>query len=290
MLFIMKKETKHHLGCQSMKKKQIQLMVLFMLSMILLASFQTLSFAQIPSKSTSSNFFDNAFWQNVAVAVLSAVLAFLGGYALSGISRRSGSGRRLSYSSNIETGLINVEKNIKEKVTVLYENQPIANLCNIRFDIENTGNSVIKSQEIRFEFTPDTRILEFYFDPQPQPEMQVEKLTDSGLRDFERKCRIGHIEKGQEIGIRFIVTNDSEVKLTPYPYNEDGNVEFNSRATTKELGQREQVARFLSLLIMYFVIPPVFSLFSLSPFNETIAGLLTLPRIPLRFIRGFLVH
>ncbi|MDJ0657952.1 MAG: hypothetical protein QNJ42_00515 [Crocosphaera sp.] len=273
-----------------MKKKQIQLMVLFMLSMILLASFQTLSFAQIPSKSTSSNFFDNAFWQNVAVAVLSAVLAFLGGYALSGISRRSGSGRRLSYSSNIETGLINVEKNIKEKVTVLYENQPIANLCNIRFDIENTGNSVIKSQEIRFEFTPDTRILEFYFDPQPQPEMQVEKLTDSGLRDFERKCRIGHIEKGQEIGIRFIVTNDSEVKLTPYPYNEDGNVEFNSRATTKELGQREQVARFLSLLIMYFVIPPVFSLFSLSPFNETIAGLLTLPRIPLRFIRGFLVH
>lgn len=258
-----------------MRKQHTQFVILFLLSVLLLLAFHSPSPAQTSTSPSSVNspFFDNAFWQSVAVSILSAVLAFLGGYALSGISRRSGSGKRLSYSSNVETGLINVEKNIKEKVTVLYENNPVANLSNIQFDIENTGNSVVKSQEVRFEFDPGTRILEFYFDPQPQPEMRVEKLFDQTLRDFERKCRIGHIERGQAIRIHFIVTSESEVNLKPHPYNEEGDVDFNSRATVKELGEREQVARFLSLLIMYFVIPPVFSLFSLSPFSGTIAGL-----------------
>jgi hypothetical protein len=42
--------------------------------------------------------------------------------------------------------------------------------------------------------------------------------------------------------------------------------------------EREQVARFLSLLIMYFVIPPIFSIFSfpLSIFSDSIAGLVRL--------------
>jgi len=261
-----------------MRKKQAQFIVVFLFSMIFFASASSITFAQTisPQNSPISAFLDKTFLQNVAVTVLSAVLAFLGGYALANISKKSGSGKRLSYSLGIETGLVNIEKNIKQKVKVLYENKEIINLSNIRFDIENAGNSVIKSQEIRFEFSPESRILDFYFDPQPLPEMKVEQVRDPGLRDFERKCKIGHIEKGQKLGMRFIVTSDSEVKLTPHPYNESGDVEFLSRSTTKTLSQREQVAKFLTLLIMYFVIPPVFSLFSLSPFSESIAGVVRL--------------
>jgi len=252
--------------------------VVFLFSIIFFASASSITFAQtIPSQnSTVNTFFDKTFSQNVAVTVLSAVLAFLGGYALAGISTKSGSGKRLSYSLDIETGLVNIEKNIKQRVKILYENKEVINLSNLRFDIENTGNSVVKSQEIRFEFSSEARILDFYFDPQPLPEMKVEQISDPGLREFERKCRIGHIEKGQKLGMRFIVTSDSEIKLIPHPYNENGDVEFLSRSTTKTLSEREQVANFLTLLIMYFVIPPVFSLFSLSPFSESIAGVVRL--------------
>lgn len=142
----------------------------------------------------------------------------------------------------------------------------------MKLEVENTGNSVVKSEEIRFEFSQGSRIIDFYFDPQPHPEMKVEKLDDSGLKDCEKKCRIGHIERNQALGVRFIFSSDSEIKLIPHPYNENGDVEFSSRSATKILNERDQVAKFLSLLIMYFVIPPVFSLFDPSPLVENMAG------------------
>lgn len=255
-----------------MNKKRVQFMVIFLIAMILFALVSPLTSAQAPSPpSEANNIFDKTFLQNVAVAVLSAVLAFLGGYALAGISKKSGSGKRLSYSLNIESGLVNIEKNIRDKVKVLYENEEIVNLSNVKVDIENTGNSVVKSEEIRFEFAPGSKIIEFYFDPQPQPEMKVEKLSDSGLKDYEKKCRIGHIEKNQALGVRFIVSSDSEIKLIPHPHNDNGDVEFSSRSATKIINEREQVAKFLSWLIMYFVIPPVFSIFPFA-FADSMAG------------------
>jgi hypothetical protein len=256
-----------------MRKKQIKFTILFLFSTIIFCSVSQITFAQSSSSlTTSANpFLDKPFLQNVAIAVLSAVLAFLSGYALASISKRSGSGKRLSYNLNIETGLVNVEKNVKQRVKVLYEGKEIGNLSNIKIDIQNTGNSIIKAEEIRFEFLRGTQILDFYFEPQPEPEMKVEKITDLSIREFERKCRIGHIEREQELGVQFVVTSDSEINLKLHSYNENGDVEFQSKTTTKALSEREQVAQFLSLIVMYFIIPPVFSFI-----NEGIAGLVRL--------------
>lgn len=106
--------------------------------------------------------------------------------------------------------------------------------------------------------------------------MKVEKITDSSIREFERKCRIGHIEREQKLGVRFVVTSDSEIDLKLHSYNENGDVKFESKTMTKTLSEREQVAKFLSLIVMYFIIPPVFSLFSVSILSESIAGLVRL--------------
>jgi hypothetical protein len=262
-----------------MRNKKFQLFLLFLISIFIVFAFPLNSFPQVSQPVNSQNlpFLDKVFLQNLAIAVLSALLSFFGGYALSSIGRRRESKRQLSYSSMIETGLVNIEKEIKKKVEVLYDNRPVANLSNICFLVENTGNSVLKGQEIRFEFFPDSaKILDFYFDPKPLPEMKVEELTDARLKNSERKCRIGHLERGQSVGIRFLVTSESEIKLVPHPFNEDGDVDFISRTVNKALSQRDQIARFLSLLIMYFVVPPIFLLFPLSPFAEAIAGLVRL--------------
>jgi preprotein translocase subunit SecF len=260
-----------------------------LLSAIFFVTASSVSYAQIPNSSgnESNIFLDKSFLQNVAVAFLSAVLAFLSGYALAGIGKKARSGKKLAYSINIESGLVNVEKNIKDKVKVIYETEEIVNLSNVKFELLNSGDSVIKSQEIRFEFPETTRILDFYFDPQPQPEMKVEKIYDSGIKEFEKKCRIGHIEKDQQLGIHFIVTGESEITLIPHPFNENGDVEFISRSTAKALSEKEQISRFLSLLIMYFLIPPIFSAF--FSLGELMAGVarLTILLSLFRFIVPF---
>lgn len=252
-----------------MRQKKVQFIALFLFSVIIFFSTSQLTFAQAsdPLTSPAKPFVDIPFLQNITLAILAGIIAFASGYVLAGISKKSSS-KRLSYNLDIETGLVNVEKTVKEKVKVLYEDKEIANLSNINIDIENTGSSIVKSQEIRFEFLQGTKILNFYFDPQPQPEMKVEEINDPNLKEFERKCRIGHIEKEGKLGVRFVVTSNSEVKPTLHPYNENGDVELVSRVATKILSQREQVVKFISLLIMYFVIPPAFLI--VSPIREPI--------------------
>lgn len=106
-----------------MRKKQIQFTILFLFSAIIFCSLSQITFAQTGSSSITpaNGFLDKVFLQNVATVVLSAVLAFLSGYALANISKRTGSGKKLSYNLNIETGLVNVEKNVKQRVKILYE-------------------------------------------------------------------------------------------------------------------------------------------------------------------------
>ena len=247
-----------------MRKNQVKFIVILLLTMSMFILFSPITYASVPkaSNNLSNIFTDKLFLQNVAVAIISAILAFLSGYVLANISKKSSTSKKLSYSLDIESKLVDVKNNIQDRVTILYEGEKITNLYNVQFDIENTGNSVVKSQEIRFEFTEGVRILDFDFDPMPQPEMQVEKITNSDLKPFERKCRIGHMEKEQTLGIRFILTSNSNVNLTPHAYNPDGDVDFVSRSTTKTLNEAEKITRFISLFILYLVIPPVFIVFS----------------------------
>lgn len=171
----------------------------------------------------------------------------------------------------IENGLVKIEKNIREKVKVLYNSEEIENLYNISFNLENTGTTVIKAQEIRFEFPQEARILDFSFEPEPEQEMKAEKI-ESGLRSFEKKCKIGQIERGQSLGIRFTATSKSEIQeVKLHPYNESGDIEFTSRLVTKALSNRDQIARFLSLYIFYLVVPPIFYLLPFG-LGEMMAG------------------
>lgn len=110
------------------------------------------------------------------------------------------------------------------------------------------------------------------------------KITDpNGFRSlqagFEHHFRTEwdlQEEHGFAPFVRFVVASDSDVQLKLHPYNEHGDVKFVSRSATKTLSERDQVARFLSLLIMYLVISPIFSIFSLSPFSEIVAGVVKL--------------
>jgi hypothetical protein len=284
-----------------MSKKRIQFLVISAVAVILTISpqvFAQTSSSAIPAQpSDAASFFNTTFWQNVAVAVLSAVLAFLSGYALAGASKKKGSGKKLSYSLSITNGVVQVDKEVKERVKILYNDELIDNLYNVDFELENTGDTVVKSQEIRFEFPEDTRILDFSFEPEPEPEMCATKIVaGAGLKQHERKCRIGQIERGQKLGVQFAVTNKSDVQeVKIHPFNEIGDVDFSPREIAKQLSDKEQITKFLIYSIFYLLIPPIFdsilfgytmagvarliilfNLFKLiAPFSEAIADVIT---------------
>jgi len=257
-------------------KFQARALIIFSLSVALVSSSQ--AFAQITASPTSTpdtnSFFNTAFWQNVVVAIISAILAFVTGYTLAGVSRKQSSGKKLSYSLLIENGLVEIDKDIRKKVKVFYSSEEIENLYSIKFDLENTGNAVIKSQEIRFEFPSKARILDFFFEPEPEQEMKVEKI-ESGLRTFERKFKIGQIERGQKLTVRFTATSTEEIReVNLHPYNEGGDIEFISRAVSKAINDKDQMVTFLFFYILYFLLPPIFD--SLPMVNSTIASIIAL--------------
>lgn len=285
---------------KNMREKRRYLFITSVVASILILSPQV--FAQLSSSASSpdtESFFNTTFWQNAAVAVLSAVLAFLSGYALAGVGKKKGSGKQLSYNLSIANSVVQVEKEVKERVKILYNGELIDNLYNIEFELENTGNTVVKSQEIRFEFPEGTRILDFSFKPEPEPEMGATKIeSGAGLKVHERKCRIGQIERGQGVRFQFAATNESDIQeVKIHPYNEIGDVEFSAREIAKQMSDKEQITRFLVYLIFYLLIPPVFDLLPflydeimagvfrlfilfnlfklIAPFSETIATIIT---------------
>ena len=73
------------------------------------------------------------------------------------MSKKQRSGKRLSYNLSIENGLVKIEESIRKRIEVFYNSEEIENLYNVNFYLENTGNTVIKSQEIRFEFPENAR-------------------------------------------------------------------------------------------------------------------------------------
>jgi len=191
------------------------------------------SYAQnSPPQLSNKIFVDKTFVQNITVTVLSALLSFFSGYFLSRLQSNQTITKRISYSRDIEKGIVNIAKNIQNKVKVLYENQEIQNLYSVKFNLENTGSTVIKLQEIRFEFSGKTRILDFRFNAESSPEMQISEVQEANLRNFERKIRIGHMEKEQSLEIEFTVTCQDELEITPHPYNPEGNVQFISRSAS----------------------------------------------------------
>ena len=164
-----------------------------------------------------------------------------------------------------------VEVDIKgENVKVLYSDQLIENLYYVACDVENTGNKVVKDEYIRFEFPKGTDIVDSFFEPTPERETNVEELQDPDLELHEKRYRIGHLECKQQVGYRFILTGSTRVDLKLHPFNEAGDVEFVRRSIRKISEEMDDITRFLTLFLFFFIIPPIFE--AIPGFGYTAAG------------------
>ncbi|MEH2462351.1 hypothetical protein [Nostoc sp.] len=155
------------------------------------------------------------------------------------------------------------------------------------FDIENTGNSQIKNQEIRFEFTEGSEIIDTFV-VNEQREMEVDKnIISPDLGKNQKIYKIGRLKpvetESQPLGFRFIVkTYDNEIiKLKHYPTN-DEDVKFigiEAKKVSDEIGHIQDI---LKLSFIVFVILPLLkniildNIFILKEFRVIISLLISL--------------
>ncbi len=225
----------------------------------------------------SANIFDfikdAEFIKDVSIAAVGAVLAFLFSFLLSQITERRKPRKQLSYDLEVEKGLVKIEKNIEKKVKTFYNNKEIGSLFHVICDIKNTGNKVIKNEFIRFEFPQGTELIDFYYDPKPERELDVSEVADPELQSNEKKFKIGHFEHGQKVGLRFILSGNVDIEPRIHSFNEEGDVEFIPRSISKALDERLQVTRFIHLYLLFIIVPSIFGIFGGGGLGSIAAGI-----------------
>jgi hypothetical protein len=208
-------------------------------------------------------------WEKIVIVSITAIFAFLSSSFLEYRKQKRKPKKQLSYDTEIKEGLVAVEGNIKEKVKVLYSDQLIENLYYVACDVENTGNKVVKDQYIRFEFPKGTDILNSFFEPTPERETNVEELQDPDLELHEKRYRIGHLERKQQVGYRFILTGSTRGNPKLHPFNEAGDVDFVHRSIRKISEEMDDITRFVTLFLLFLIIP---QLFYIAPFVGSTAA------------------
>lgn len=210
----------------------------------------------------NSTFFNMDFSRDVTLVILGAALAVVTGYASERLKLKSKPRKQLSYEILTKKDLVEVEEKIRDNVKIIYNGQTIENLYYIAFDLENNGSSVIKNQYLRFEFPERTKIIDSFFEPSPEPEVGIEKIiNDSKLKDNELKYKIRHLERGQRLGYRFILTSDNPL-VTPkiHPYNEEGDVILVPKSINKSHEEKDDIISFITLYLYLLLIPTIFTI------------------------------
>lgn len=210
--------------------------------------------------------------QKVGLALFSALLSF--GAALYFAHRKSREEpiKRISYTTDVQPGLVSIDEAIADEVTVRYKSSTVDKLSLVSVDIYNSGNTVVKDEEIRFEFPTGAEIIETRFDPPLKPEVPVEAVDASVSNP---KYRLRHLERGQRVGFRFVVAS-SGVLARPelHPFNEAGDVDF-APGRADDVARddaRSHVSRFVFLLGLVWLIPPLAYVLPLEEFNNSVAA------------------
>ena len=177
-------------------RRTIKFLKIFLISIIFIwfysQLFSALSYAETASQASSSKtgqplLQTSQLLNGAILAIVSATLGFLANIFLEGIKRKNQPTKQISYTQDIKRGIVgSIEKDIENKVIISYDGKPVKNLFYVVFDIENTGDSQILNQEIRFEFTKGSEIIDTFV-VKNQPEINADIKIISPELDKTKK-------------------------------------------------------------------------------------------------------
>jgi len=189
--------------------------------------------------------------EKILIAIASGALSFLSGYILLELKERRTPKKRLSYNLTVKKGLVIVDDEISDDISLYYKGRPAGKLSYVRVDIKNTGSTVVKNEFIRFSFNDSSKILNVFHDPIPPPEIGISEIGDE---TNNYRYRIGHIERLQCVSFCFIVESPGEVLPEMHPFNDEGDVEFTASSIAKEADDQTKLERFIYCSILWIFI------------------------------------
>lgn len=191
--------------------------------------------------------------EKILIAIVSGAVSFISGYILLEIKERRSPRKRLSYDLKVKKGLVIVDDEISDDISLSYKGRAASKLSYVRVDIKNTGSTVVKNEFIRFHFNDDSTVLNVFQDPIPPPEIGLTQI-DGEHNNYRYK--ISHIERLQSVSFCFVVESLGEFSPEMHPFNEEGDVEFTATSIAKETDEQTKLEMFiyLSILCLFFAV------------------------------------
>ncbi|MGW4212910.1 hypothetical protein ACWEIJ_33340 [Lentzea sp. NPDC004789] len=200
-----------------------------------------------------------------------ALVGFLSTYALDRIKARREPTKRLSWDASVRRALIEVSEEIKSKVRFLYEGTQVTALTHIRCTVTNTGNQLLKDQELRFPFPEGVTVLEHYLDPVPEPELDVARIKDKPAGHI--RYRIGHLEPNKAVVFNFVTAGGELGQWEPHSRNPEG-VDFQRRDVTGFKQDQHHLFPFFMILLLIQTLPAALNLFVLGYIGDAAASVI----------------
>ncbi len=184
----------------------------------------------------------------IGIAAGSALLGFASSYTLERIKRRREPNRQISWDANTEQGIVETHPDLRQSIDIRYKGSPVSSLTAVTCRITNTGNMVVKNQQVRFAFPVGTTLLDASLDPVPQREIGAIREVDQEMAPLEAIYKISHLERGQDVVVKLLATGKEASNWQVFPFNEDGDVDFQERDNSRRREDKEHVVPFLTIL------------------------------------------
>lgn len=201
---------------------------------------------------------NDAFWQQLTVGLAGGLLGIVGTIIAAKISKGKPKAE-LSYKLEVQRALPEVGEELASHVSISYKGQPVPALYIVSCTIENTGNTLVKGQEIRIDLSPTPFILDKYLTSNPQPEWGIEALPDTD-NPARPGYRLGHLAPKRKVTFRIICAASEEPKATLLDFHPSEVVTVLPRAITAQADSRSRSRIALTLLLSLLIVPQAFQI------------------------------
>jgi hypothetical protein len=206
-----------------------------------------LTFAQ----STQTDF-TNTLGGKLFLAVVGALLS-LG--ATLYVNRRTATRqrRRLTWSAAVDSQALTIPADVREKVSLRYEDQPVADLASISCTVSNDSRQGVRNHQLRFPTPDGGRILDLSVRPPAEPERGFEDLSDPSRLDEERVVRFGYLGPDETISFLLVASGGDWLRWSgPRSSNPTEDIEFERRDVAQQSDDREHVRPFIFWSVILF--------------------------------------
>ncbi|KND31575.1 hypothetical protein IQ63_25800 [Streptomyces acidiscabies] len=200
------------------------------------------------------------FQQNLVVAVVGTVVGVLGTVAIERVKMRREPVKRLSWEAEVHNAMVSTDDSIRQRLRLSYNGVSIDGLSSIEFRVENTGNRVVKDEQLRFRLPTGAQVIEATPTSAPEREMGVVRRPEREQDAGEVVFSVAQLERGQTLALRLSVSAPDVSGWKVFAHNDEGDVEFHERSAARRKQDREHVPTFFTLAFLLVAVPPLVSL------------------------------